>query len=838
MTKLVAQVSPVMAGLVLILLATSAAGEIPETNARLNISGTYPHLAVFTGGGDNESALGSEIGIGAMVPWAGKLWFITYPTHAPQGSPDKLWMVDTNLTLTARPESVGGTDANRMIHRESGQLILGPYFIDTNANVRVISPSNIPGRLTAVTRHLTDPANRVYFFTMENGLYDVDVNTLAVTTIYADRNTNSIYPSAPYPGTHGKGGYTGQGRLLYANNGEPGWSITKDPGFNGPAGVLTEHVGTNWDVPWHTVERRNFTEITGPGGIYGSASPDDPIWALGWDKRSVLLKLLDRGKWSTYRLPKASYSHDALHGFYTEWPRIREITDGRMLMHMHGMFYDFPKTFSALNTGGILPLCTYLKMPVDYCWWDGQLVISTDNSSTTSHNKWTGQSNSGLWFGQFSDLALWGAPAGFGGPWKDDQTTAHIPSDPFLVAGFQQRVLHLRHTNSFAVNFALEYDKDGTGSWRTFTNLEVAANSYAWVELPPAFKAVWMRLISDVDAAGVTAYFTLGNPPTPASPGLFAGMADATATNEYSDGIIRSADGDSRTLQFAANIYDGNGSPGQTGYYEINGAFQLRRVTNVVAETTLRDRYSLSNADFTVDAASVIYTEGTNHFRLPKSGLVYDRRFASGWPRGVREVITERNLFDAAGTIYELPRLESGGFRRVRPVTTHGKHISDFASWRGLFVMAGVAASATNDGHVFRSDDGRVALWYGNVDDLWRMGSPAGMGGPWKDTAVMANSPSDPYLMSGYQQKVLQLSHKADHPVTFTVEVDFTADNTWSTYARYIVPPGQVVEYTFPEGYSAHWVRLKADTDTTATAIFSYGPAALETARLHRPKGG
>ena len=96
---------------------------------------------------------------------------------------------------------------------------------------------------------------------------------------------------------------------------------------------------------------------------------------------------------------------------------------------------------------------------------------------------------------------------------------------------------------------------------------------------------------------------------------------------------------------------------------------------------------------------------------------------ASGWPRGVREVVTERRLFQAHGTFYELPRTDSGGFRRVRPVATHNKHISDFASWRGLFVIAGLKSGATNKGLVFRSDDGGGTWRVVSYDHL-AMGRP------------------------------------------------------------------------------------------------------------------
>ena len=81
-------------------------------------------------------------------------------------------------------------------------------------------------------------------------------------------------------------------------------------------------------------------------------------------------------------------------------------------------------------------------MPVDYCWWNGQLVMGRDDASTTGGNIWAGQSHSAPWFGQLSDLENWGRPAGFGGVWLNDAVTASTPSEAFLVKGFQRRILH------------------------------------------------------------------------------------------------------------------------------------------------------------------------------------------------------------------------------------------------------------------------------------------------------------------------------------------------------------------------------------------------------------
>jgi hypothetical protein len=67
-----------------------------------------------------------ECGTGAVVPWADRLWVITYGPHLLNGSDDKLYEIDAELNRVTRPESVGGTPANRMIHRESNQLSIGP----------------------------------------------------------------------------------------------------------------------------------------------------------------------------------------------------------------------------------------------------------------------------------------------------------------------------------------------------------------------------------------------------------------------------------------------------------------------------------------------------------------------------------------------------------------------------------------------------------------------------------------------------------------------------------------------------------------------------------------
>ena len=217
--------------------------------ARSEFSGIYPHLAYF-----NEQG---ECGTGAVVPWADRLWIITYGPHLPAGSSDKLYEIDPSLSVTIRPESVGGTPANRMIHRESNQLFIGPYAIDDQRNVRAIPYTTMYGRHTATMRHLSDPANKVYYATMEEGFYEVDVRTLAVTELYPDANRDPQgLAGSLLPGYHGKGAYSGQGRVVYANNGEASAEARRRPDI--PSGCLAEWDGQAWTV----VRRNQFTEVT------------------------------------------------------------------------------------------------------------------------------------------------------------------------------------------------------------------------------------------------------------------------------------------------------------------------------------------------------------------------------------------------------------------------------------------------------------------------------------------------------------------------------------------------------------------------------------------------
>jgi len=187
-------------------------------------------------------------------------------------------------------------------------------------------------------------------------------------------------------------------------------------------------------------------------------------------------------------------------------------------------------------------------------------------------------------------------------------------------------------------------------------------------------------------------------------------------------------------------------------------------------------------------------------------------------------VATERDLLNCHGTFYELPARNAGGLAKIRPVASHDLAIHDYASFRGMLVLTGIAPTGLTDGneHIVVSDDGRCAVWCGVIDDLWKLGKPRGEGGPWRDTVAQAGVPSDPYLMTGYDKKAIALSHEGEGIATFTVEIDPDGTGLWCKYRDVAVASGRTVTHEFPTGFSAYWVRVTSDTTTTATAWLTY----------------
>jgi len=442
----------------------------------ININGVFPNLTIL-GTSDKDR---SESGIGALIPWADKLWMIGYVAHI-QGSGLGLYEISDNMTMVKHSESITGTFANRMIHNPSEQAIIGPHFIDKHGEVRSCKALS-KHRLAATMEHLTDPKNKVYFLTMEGLFFECDVNSLETTQLFNLINELEI-PKTGY--VHFKDGHTGNGRVVVANNSYDERDFLEES-F---AGRLAEWDGKS--DKWTILEKTAFIGVGGKNSaIYkGKSIYGNPIFATGWDKKSVILKCYnDRTKeWKRYRLPKGSHSFD--HAWNTEWMRIREVQTERFIMDVHGIFYELPMMTYGGDVWGIKPISYHLRIVPDFCFWRGMFVMAGDQ---TDHG--VGQPQSGLLFQNIDDLWNYGKPTGWGAIWQDEIVSTSATSDPFLMTGFDKKTVHFINKGTEEVEFTIEVDVMGNEEWFIYKTIKVEPNGYSHHEFPNGYSAHWVRV--------------------------------------------------------------------------------------------------------------------------------------------------------------------------------------------------------------------------------------------------------------------------------------------------------------------------------------------------------
>ena len=111
--------------------------------------------------------------------------------------------------------------------------------------------------------------------------------------------------------------------------------------------------------------------------------------------------------------------------------------------------------------------------------------------------------------------------------------------------------------------------------------------------------------------------------------------------------------------------------------------------------------------------------------------------------------------------------------------------------------------------------DGKAQLWVGVADDLWKFGKPTGIGGPWKDSEVRQGVPSDPYLMTGFDEKFLTVS--SDKGANVTIELDITGTGIWIPFRTF-----KSADRINISNIRAYWLRAIADRDCKATVQLEY----------------
>ncbi|PAW76606.1 MAG: hypothetical protein B9S32_14605 [Verrucomicrobia bacterium Tous-C9LFEB] len=453
------------------LTSPSPVPQLPQS-----VSGVVPAYAQIADFGPPRS----EIGVGCLMPWNGRLYILNYSSHRRgTGTGTGLRVIHEDFVMHRHPAAVDGTYANRYIHAPSSQLIIGPHVIDTQHHVRTVE-GLIDIRICGTATHLTDPENLVYVLGMEGELFELNVHTLALHQIF------DLIKELATPGEgscHFKDCYTSVGRLVVAENDYD----EEDFLGRGRKGRLAEYDGTKWTI----IERTAFIGLGGLGHFGGT------IFANGWDRASAILKVYtDADKtWRSYRLPKASHCWD--HKWQTEWPRIRSVEHERLLLDHHGMFYELSPWAYGNRIFGLRPISTHLWVHGDFCTWKGMLVIGADNASADGGgNVLCAEPQSAVWMGRTEDLWKLGKPTGWGGPWWEEPVQKGQTSDPYLMTGFDKKCLHLHSDGSSAASFRVEVDFRGDGHWMPYATLTTGDGGYVYHAFPEGFSAHWVRVVA------------------------------------------------------------------------------------------------------------------------------------------------------------------------------------------------------------------------------------------------------------------------------------------------------------------------------------------------------
>lgn len=487
--------------------------------------GIWPEFTVTASSAPNRS----EAGVGAMLPWADKLWVVSYlsvPKGEGGGTGSALYSLDDSWTW--RVEHVhNSTYANRMIVPAMQSIVIGPYIIDAEGSIRILTEM-LYVRLGGMALHLTKPKS-VYLLGMDGPLWEADLETLNVTKLF---DLPEVLGMPPHEQPHFKAAHSVSGWLYVATN-----SFFEDD-YLGQVhgGRLAAYNGSAWTV----LEETAFQEVTGRFN-FGRM-----VFATGWDDSSAILKVLDAGdgadpthdeNWQRYRLPVSSHTWE--HAWTTEWPRIKELASERYVLDASGGFYELAPLGYDGAVWGVRPISTHLRIVPDMCPFRGFVALGGNQvSSIFDNNLETGQAQSGLRFIAEDDMWSFGKPQGWGSVWRGEAVPAGVPSDPFLMTGYVHKVLHLvttplsiastgvkerferlrsaharrvrrnRGAGAAAASWEtteptvfIEIDVLGCAGhfrcpadWQVYQNVTVGATGLQTITFPEGFSAHWVRL--------------------------------------------------------------------------------------------------------------------------------------------------------------------------------------------------------------------------------------------------------------------------------------------------------------------------------------------------------
>ena len=92
----------------------------------------------------------------------------------------------------------------------------------------------------------------------------------------------------------------------------------------------------------------------------------------------------------------------------------------------------------------------------------------------------------------------------------------------------------------------------------------------------------------------------------------------------------------------------------------------------------------------------------------------------------------------------------------------------------------------------------------------------------WLSKELKAGEISKPFLIAGWDVRIVWVHNKGSFPVNFTFQIDIKGDNDWIDYQSYNFPSGYSNFLTFVPAVRAKQMRVKTDQDTNATLEYKF----------------
>jgi hypothetical protein len=176
-------------------------------------------------------------------------------------------------------------------------------------------------------------------------------------------------------------------------------------------------------------------------------------------------------------------------------------------------------------------------------------------------------------------------------------------------------------------------------------------------------------------------------------------------------------------------------------------------------------------------------------------------------------VQAKRFMMDAFGIMYEMPIITyDGNMLPIKTIYNHLRVIPDFVFWRGMLVLGGNQTD-------YNVGQPQSNLLFTNIDDLWKYGKPSGWGALWRNEKVAAKTVSYPFLMNGFDKKIIHFTHQTSTACSFTIQVDLLGNGTWVNYKQVKVQAKGYCYEIFPDGYSAQWLRVISNNEVDSCTV-------------------